>query len=417
MLERRERTLPEEVAAGRRYRLRVRIGGFISALALLASAAGCTHDPVADPLRAEPSRLAAAPLDLQQRLREDPFVYFRFVNMEWASRVCASFRDELPALPPAMLHGDLHVGQYAITATARGLDDFDDAARGPSVIDSVRLLGSVDLIARRRGWIAETARVFDSFFDGYNRGLSNPAYVPSEPLVVGRVRTKNSRTRDEFLSWCESLMKPLTQEQLDSAARSLGAVAEEVRSRRPEIPAGFFRPKKMGLLRIGVGSVLARRILARVEGPSPSPADDVLLEAKELSRVDAVKCLQVPAQRVAVRVIEAAQQIGRIRHEFLLVVPRREGLGTDVRDWWVRSWDETYVEVAVSDILSAAELAELVHDVGAQLGATNLRKSTRDREAELAAMRRLAPRIRETAMRMTDALLAGWEELRKSTPK
>ena len=69
-------------------------------------------------------------------------------------------------------------------------------------------------------------------------------------------------------------------------------------------------------------------------------------------------------------------------------------------------------ELTVADIESADELAELVHDAGAQLGAANLRDSSpaleaQLRRAELDGVRRLAPQIYATARRLTDDLLAG----------
>jgi hypothetical protein len=81
--------------------------------------------------------------------------------------------------------------------------------------------------------------------------------------------------------------------------------------------------------------------------------------------------------------------------------------------------DDTYAEVTIADLASADELAEVVHDAGAQLGATNLRESIPVLEAQLrltevAAVRRLEPRIRATARQITDDALAGWEELRAS---
>ena len=85
----------------------------------------------------------------------------------------------------------------------------------------------------------------------------------------------------------------------------------------------------------------------------------------------------------------------------------------------MRTWDETYVELAITDLASPDELGEAAHDVGAQLGSTNLRQSiplleAQLRRAELAAVRRLDPRIRATARRLVDELLAGWEEWRAS---
>ncbi len=402
--------------------VRGRTRGVTLGLALLAASVALAVDPSPAPLRPAPSRLAQTSVELRARLREDPLVYFRFVNMEWAGRVCEAFRKDLRSVPTVVLHGDAHIEQYALTANAHGLDDFDDAAHGPSVVDLVRFLGSVDLIARRRGWAAEREWLFDRFLDGYTRALSDPSYLPSDPAVVKRLRAQPGRTRDEFFADSESLMQPVEPEHLEGVTRSFEMLEAMVRTVRPELPAGYFHPKKIGTLRIGVGSALSRKLLARVEGPSASPVDDVLLEAKELSRLESVPCMQVPISGEVFRVIVATKQIGRIRHELLLEVPRREGLAPEVRDWWIRSWDETFKEVTAADITSAAELGELAHDAGAQLGAANLRWSipileTQMRRAEIAAVRRLAPRIRATARQLTDALLAGWEELQRSQPK
>jgi len=386
----------------------------VAVLLVIGSVAGA-QGPA--PFRPDAGRLAAASPALQERLREDPFVYLRFLNTGWAAAVCEAFRGELPALPNAILHGDAHVEQYAITATAHGLDDFDDAAHGPSVIDLVRFLGSTDLVARRRGWTAERERLFDRFFDGYARSLADPAYQPPEPAVVARLRARPRRTRVQFLAWGESLMQEPTALQREGFVRSLRLVEALVREVQPEIPAGYFGLRRVGWLRMGVGSVLVPKALARIEGPSPAPDDDVLLEAKQLSQLEGVPCVQVPLSGEAFRVIRAAEQIGRIRHDVLLVAPRREEQGPDVRDWWVRTWDETYVEMETADVASPDELAEVAHDVGAQLGSTNLRESiplleAQLRHAELAAVRRLDPRIRATARRLVDELLADWERWR-----
>ena len=70
------------------------------------------------------------------------------------------------------------------------------AARRSSTLSDFS--GSVDLIARRRGWTADRERLFQSFFDGYARALINPAYLPADPEVVKRVRARPARTQDEF---------------------------------------------------------------------------------------------------------------------------------------------------------------------------------------------------------------------------
>jgi uncharacterized protein (DUF2252 family) len=37
-----------------------------------------------------------------------------------------------------------------VSATSRGIDDFDDSSTGPAVVDIVRFLGSLELTARAR---------------------------------------------------------------------------------------------------------------------------------------------------------------------------------------------------------------------------------------------------------------------------
>src|SRR4051812_45918806 len=144
-------------------------------------------EAAAGQLRPHPAALADAAPELIDRLRADPFTYFRFVNRAWTERVCQVFADVTDA-PIVRLHGDAHVEQFAVTKDAWGLDDFDDSARGPAFVDIVRFLGSIDLATRQRGWTRDRDAIWDRFFDGYRRGLSNPDYRPAEPDIVREVR-------------------------------------------------------------------------------------------------------------------------------------------------------------------------------------------------------------------------------------
>jgi len=82
-----------------------------------------------------PEGSARLPAEFMQLLQTNPYAFFRFVNRPWASRVCDAFGRDRDALVKVRLHGDAHVEQYAFTDTAYGLDDFDDTAEGPAVID------------------------------------------------------------------------------------------------------------------------------------------------------------------------------------------------------------------------------------------------------------------------------------------
>jgi uncharacterized protein (DUF2252 family) len=356
--------------------------------------------------------------ELLAKLRNDTFAYFRFVNKPWAVRVCDEFKTLLPAFPTVRLHGDAHLEQYALTNEAYGLDDFDDSARGPSVIDLVRFLGSVDLAARRKGWTSQLDAVFDRFFEGYRRGLKDPHYLPYEPAVVRRLRARPARTQAEFLAWGESLMEPMSRAEHQHVTASFERFSTYVRRVRTDLPPGFFTVKQMGWLHMGVGSALTTKVLLRVEGRSPDPEDDVLIEEKEIRRLEGIACLKVSRRGEGFRVIAGARQLGRIHYDVLAVIPRQERDAPEIPNWWLRSWDPSYVELTVNDLNSVTDLAEVVHDVGAQLGATNLRRSNpaleaQLRQAELAAVSRFERRIRKEACILTDELIVSWECFRQ----
>ena len=78
------------------------------------------------------------------------------------ARVCQDFTD-VPRPPIVRLHGDAHVEQFALTEDAWGLDDFDDSVRGPTFMDIVRFLGSINLVTRQRGWARLRNTLWDRF--------------------------------------------------------------------------------------------------------------------------------------------------------------------------------------------------------------------------------------------------------------
>ena len=114
---------------------------FLLILSLLTAVAPAQ---TAEPLRPDRESLERAAPALLDRLRADPYDYFRFVNRPWIARVCDDFGKDMEGLPVVRLHGDAHVEQFAVTNDAWGLDDFDDSARGRAVIDIARFLGSVE---------------------------------------------------------------------------------------------------------------------------------------------------------------------------------------------------------------------------------------------------------------------------------
>jgi hypothetical protein len=364
------------------------------------------------PLRPSPEALATAQPELIDRLRADPFTYFRFINRAWITRVCETFADVTDATI-VRLHGDAHVEQFAYTNDAWGLDDFDDSTRGPAFIDIVRFLGSIDLAIRQRGWTRDRDALWNRFFEGYYRGLSESNYRPPEPDLVRRLRQQTPLTRTVFLALGEQQMQPMKEEELKSIVSGIDALERLVRLQRSDLAPGYFAVVRAGWLRIGVGSAAARKVLVRLQGPTIAPEDDVLVEAKEVAHLDGLACLERSTTLQSARVIDGTRQIGRLKHDILAIGPAQSIPATADRatywlDWWVSSWEPSYREVRVSDLRSVEDLAAIVYDSGVQLGANKLVSL---RKQVLSSAMRLESRLRKETVTIVEELLAGWREL------
>lgn len=384
-------------------------------LVLLSAACDRPH------LRVAPEVEAAASPDVLARVRADPYNYFRLTNHEWTARVCEIFAADLAGQPIVQLHGDAHVEQFALMNGAWGLDDFDDSSRGPALVDIVRFLGSIDLATRKRGWTSERQRLFNRFFDGYRRALANPAYRPPEPGIVKQLQNDTPpRSHVAFLAWAEAQMQPMA----DTASRGLVAAMQifsgVVRAEHPDLREGYFRIVRAGWLQLGMGSAGNLKVLMRIAGPSDNdPGDDVLLEAKALRSRGTLPCLEAPASQPTFRIVQGIQQVGRLKHAILVAgpegaLPEMTIQGQHLRDWWIRSWDPSYREVALSDLRTVGDLSEIVHDSGAQLGASMVRDAMNDvplRERLLASLVRGEARQRRTAQKLVHELLRGWRDL------
>src|SRR5262245_24330573 len=365
-------------------------------------------------LRPDSAALARASNELIDRLRADPFTYFRFVNRPWTVRVCEIFAD-VPDVPIVRLHGDAHVRQFALTKDAWGLVDFDDAARGPMFVDIARFLGSVDLAARGRGWTRDRDALWDRFLEGYRQGLTNPDYRPPQPDIVRRLRGQTSVTRAAFLAWGDKQMQPMKEATWKSVIGGMESFERFVRHERPDLAPGYFSVKRAGWLRMGVGSAATREVLIRVQGPTADADDDELLEAKEVTNLDGVRSLQ-STHPPALRIIDGTRQLSRLKHDILavgppLLIPAATDRAEHWLDWWVSNWEPSYREVRLKDLRSVKDLADIVYDSGVQLGGGE-RQDLAARKQVLSSVLRLEGRLRKETSTIVEELLASWRELR-----
>jgi len=380
--------------------------------------------PGAARLLIEEADLGPQAQKLLEHLKSDPYVYFRFINRHWARATCTALGSDLDALPDVHLHGDAHVSQYAYTLTDHGLDDLDDSISGPAALDIVRFLGSVELAARAREWADRRESLLDEFFRGYRAALVDRDYEPPVPSYVWRMRDRlmGQPSGDvEFLAWAESLMEPVEKVDDQGIEEGRRRLAELVASQRPELPPFFLEPKRIGWLRMGVGSALTPKLLLRCEGLTRADEDDFLLEARELSNLDQVSCVDSAQSGQAARILEGYGRIGRIRHEIIVVVPGPPDPDPNSREWWARSWEPSYRELRLDDLASPEELAEIVHDAAAQLGNGHAWTPEDDpgeaqQARKLEWLGRMEPRMRAVALELTDDLVEAWEAFRAPQP-
>jgi hypothetical protein len=289
------------------------------------------------------------------------------------------------------------------------------------VVDIVRFLGSIDLVARRRSWEKDRDTLFDRFVEGYKQGLIDPRYLPPPPDIVGRLRAQAPATRPALLAWGETKMKPLADVTMKALVAAIDAFARVVLRERPDLTPEYFRVVRAGWFQGGVGSAVSPKIMVRVQGPSDDPADDELLELKKIGDLSDLSCLKTPAVQPTLRIIDGSKQLGRLKHNIMaagpeLIVPEVMARGQRLQDWWIRSLDPSYREVRLTELQSVRDLAAISYDSGVQLGAGRLQDQTvllsgSDRKRLSAAAAKLEKRYRREATTLVDDLLRGWREL------
>jgi hypothetical protein len=346
---------------------------------------------------------------LRERLRSGPHAYFRFINARFTELVCERLAGRLPPLPIATLHGDAHLEQYAVTERGRGLADFDDASSGPALIDLARFGVSIRLAMRERGWQGEEAPIA-AFLSGYAAALRDRRIEAPPPAAVRRLSAGFERNRITCLGRAEALMEPLPEgaapsdATLEKAAMLLGEAARR--------PTSFFRAKRVGALRIGIGSAADEKYLFRVEGPSRDPEDDVILELKEVRKLPAHGCIRSEPGPTRILVSQA-----RIAYQPFQYAG---SLNLEGRQYWFFAWTDNYAELDIRGSLdSVTELGEVAYDVGVQLGRGHPAQAS-SKEAD-----RLRKSLLETfpgaglyalTAELADAVEAAWKQYCGTSP-
>jgi Uncharacterized protein conserved in bacteria (DUF2252) len=371
---------------------------------------------VVEALRVSPEapELKTSP-ELIGRLRDTPHGYFRFITRPFSQAVCGLFRDARRDFPDVNLHGDAHIEQYAVTSLGRGLTDFDDSARGPSTVDIVRFGVSLELAAREKRWTGEGRRAFDDFLRGYREALKNPKADSPPPRVVTRTRAAFAHDHALALRRADAMIEadPVPASQLEADSKEY---VSRMLADRAGMPASFFRIKKAGRLKLGIGSALDEKYLFRIEGWTREDDDDEVLEAKLVRPLSEIDCVRtdVGPQRVPL----GMALIAYTPFPF-------SGLFTNKgRTFWVHGWTDDYVEMSIDfSFPLPQDLRQVAYDVGIQLGRAHPKEAAgKGLSPGLRGVLRQATRkneglIRKAIDELADATVAAWMEFRGETTR
>lgn len=365
-------------------------------------------------------RLAALP-EFIDELRDDPFQYYRFINVPFSEAVCAELGAELDTMPVVNLHGDAHLEQYAMTSEGRGLADFDDSSTGPALLDIVRFASSIEIAAEARG-LGDASVAVASFLRGYRQGLEEPDMVAPEPAFVTEVRSGFGEGRADFLAMCEGIMESL-EPSLEADVREAARIYAErlIEASDRDWADHHFDVVSVGGLNIGTGSRLDAKFLVRFEAESLEPDDDVVVEFKEVRDLSGISCLSTGTGGGAFRVLIGHARIGGESDPYLAPVPRLEtGIFAETL-FWGRAWEDHYQEFETdADYVTLEALEEMAFDVGAQLGRGHIQHIAAPLDAQLrvemrALLDQMDAELLPLVSEMTRRSMDGWRAFREAT--
>lgn len=323
-------------------------------------------------------------------LAASPFSFFRGTALLY-------YRDHAGVdghLPAVFCIGDVHPENFGIMPSAAGHpffapNDFDEAWIAPFTYDTGRGAVGFWMAAKERELSRKARRaVVRAFVEGYLAGLVAFAADDSEdthqitaataPAVLGPAFAKAGRARADFLA---KRVDPdghrfLPDERIEprpDLVAVLQPVVDAYAATLAPRPEGFFRVHDVAL-RHGGGT--ASRGLARfwvlLDGPTPAPTDDVIVELK-MARRSALYGL-VPATSFDART--SAERIALAHSEFLVDGDPLYGAAEiEGRSFVVRERSPMKVNISVAGH-GAAELIEYADICGRALAQTHARSES-----------------------------------------
>lgn len=296
---------------------------------LMRAAATHKRDPLPLIRKFHAALITRAPALVQlkyQAMQESPFAFYRATAFLYYQDVAPIAALQSPI--QILQQGDFHLENlgtyYARNTYAYDLNDFDEAFQGPWVWELARCAVSVQLAAAEAGFSKserdELVAHLSTRYLAHLQALTQQPGSLSQPLSAAFVTEKPRKALEKAAQynpteWIAEMtvngrFRPSDKVQPVSPAIAqevAAAVANYAAQRREN--SGFFRVKDTATRIAGKGSLGLYRYLALVEGPTPAPADDHILEIKE--------AITPSAQVLQRRTSENGTRIVKAFHYFL----------------------------------------------------------------------------------------------------
>jgi uncharacterized protein (DUF2252 family) len=188
-----------------------------------------------------------------EKMRESAFAFLRATYWRWAETVLHVCPDAADA-PRVLAVGDIHLENFGTWRDADGrlvwgINDFDEAAEMPYVLDLIRLAASGVAAADDGGSTA--AQLCSAILDGYRQGLKDP-----RPVVLDRDRRwlrelveVSEKKRAKFWKKIEKVdSKPAPARYLEALAAGMPEAGLTLKTARRTAGVGSLgRPRWIGI--------------------------------------------------------------------------------------------------------------------------------------------------------------------------
>ena len=329
-----------------------------------------------------------------QRMREDPFLFFRGTFYRWAQlwpEICADLADA----PEVMCVGDLHVGSFGTWRDMEGrlcwgVDDFDESHPFAYTNDLVRLAASVKMQIEVEGLSIKMRHACDAILEGYRESIKDtgcPFVLAEQQSNLEKLGVAELKTPVDFwekLNQHRTIQNGIPQEARHAVEEMLPERDLQYRIVQREAGLGSLGQQRFVAIANWRGAFIAREAKAMV------PSAFVWLNGRTSNR----QSYYQKAIELAVRCHDPYQKI--------------------VGKWLIRRLSPDSNPIHISNLPAKRDEETLLHAMGSEAANVHLGSKPSVKSLLKDLKDRKANWLRSGAKQMAKLMEREWKDYRKS---